>query len=132
MFCPNCGAENKETTVSCDRCGFKLSGVSASKFKGTIMLNTEESVQKLIEAEKLKRAFAQNQDPQQAGSETPPPVNADLPPATPNPAGVPRPRGVPRRPGSAAPRPSCTPRTHPTSSGTSAVDSCRSSARISR
>jgi hypothetical protein len=92
LFCPNCGAENKETTVACDRCGFKLSGVSASKFKGTIMLNTEESVQKLVEAEKLKRTLAQSADPQQAGNDAQPPANADLPPATPTPAGVPRPR----------------------------------------
>jgi hypothetical protein len=91
VFCPNCGAENKETTSPCVRCGFKLSGVNASKFKGTIMLNSDETVQELIEAQRRKMAEASAADP----AATPSGSSAQLPAAGQDAAGaggVPRPR----------------------------------------
>src|SRR4051794_26210259 len=43
VFCPNCGTKNDDTATSCTKCGFKLSGASAAKFRGTMMLNTDQS-----------------------------------------------------------------------------------------
>jgi hypothetical protein len=92
VFCPNCGAENKETSSPCVRCGFKLSGVNASKFKGTIMLNSDETVQEMIEAQRRKMAEAAAA----AAATDPTAVPPGNPNATPSPdaaaGGVPRPR----------------------------------------
>jgi hypothetical protein len=111
LFCPNCGAENKDTSAPCVRCGFKLSGVAASKFKGTIMLNSDETVQSLIEAQRRKLAEAAALDaaalnaaaPEAAALDTAEPAgpNTASPPPPPDPnaagpdanaGGVPRPR----------------------------------------
>lgn len=93
MFCPNCGAENKDSNAPCQRCGFKLSGVSASKFKGTIMLNSDETVQELIEAQRRKLAEASGatgaKDPWAPAEGANPPAGATPNPSSPN---VPRPR----------------------------------------
>jgi hypothetical protein len=56
VFCPNCGTENESAATPCKNCGFKLSGVSASKFKGTMMLNSDQTVQNLIDEHKKKQA----------------------------------------------------------------------------
>jgi zinc ribbon protein len=91
VFCPNCGAENKDTSAPCIRCGFKLSGLSASKFKGTMMLNSDESVQELIEAQ--RRKMQEGKTPEAAAPPEPSPPPADPgTPAAPDGGGVPRPR----------------------------------------
>ncbi|MEY4550130.1 MAG: zinc-ribbon domain, partial [Pseudomonadota bacterium] len=33
VFCPNCGTKNDDTATPCKKCGFKLSGASAPKFR---------------------------------------------------------------------------------------------------
>jgi hypothetical protein len=58
VFCPNCGTQNDSAASPCKKCGFKLSGVSAPKFKGTMMMNTEQSVQDLVDEHKRKREAA--------------------------------------------------------------------------
>jgi hypothetical protein len=89
VFCPNCGAENKDTSAPCIRCGFKLSGVSASKFKGTIMLNSDETVQDLIEAQRRK---LQEAKPAEPGTPAPAAVDPMAAGAADASGGVPRPR----------------------------------------
>jgi hypothetical protein len=54
VFCPNCGTKNDETATPCTKCGFKLSGASAPKFRGTMMLNTDQSVQELVDEHRRK------------------------------------------------------------------------------
>lgn len=50
MFCPNCGTKNDGVELPCKKCGFKLSGAAvAPKFRGTMMLHAEQSVQELID-----------------------------------------------------------------------------------
>jgi zinc ribbon protein len=58
VFCPNCGTQNDSAAMPCKKCGFKLSGVSASKFKGTMMLNSDRTVQELIDEHRKKQAEA--------------------------------------------------------------------------
>ncbi|MEY2936562.1 MAG: hypothetical protein RL033_7311 [Pseudomonadota bacterium] len=73
MFCPNCGTKNDETATPCKKCGFKLSGASAPKFRGTMMLNSDQSVQELVEEHRKKLTEAGlPQDPPEAGGPTPP------------------------------------------------------------
>jgi zinc ribbon protein len=93
LFCPNCGAENKDTTAPCIRCGFKLSGVNASKFKGTIMLNSDETVQELIEAQRRKLAENAAAEPAPVPAPTPAaPTDPNAAPGADAAGGVPRPR----------------------------------------
>jgi zinc-ribbon domain len=54
VFCPNCGTKNDDTATPCTKCGFKLSGAAAPKFRGTMMLNTEQSVQEMVEEHRRK------------------------------------------------------------------------------
>lgn len=58
VFCPNCGSKNESTATPCDSCGFRLAGVSAPKFKGTMMLSSDEAVKELLDAHKAKEAAA--------------------------------------------------------------------------
>jgi hypothetical protein len=58
VFCPNCGTKNDDTATPCKKCGFKLSGAAAPKFRGTMMLNTEQSVQEMVEEHRRKLAEA--------------------------------------------------------------------------
>jgi hypothetical protein len=90
VFCPNCGAENKDTSAPCIRCGFKLSGIGASKFKGTMMLNSDETVQDLIEAQRRKMQEAKT--PEAAAPAASPPGADPGAAATDATGGVPRPR----------------------------------------
>ncbi len=78
MFCPNCGTQNDSAASPCKKCGFKLSGVSAPKFKGTMMMNSEQSVQDLIDEHKRKRAA---EDPAADPAEPPPPERTASAPA---------------------------------------------------
>ncbi|MEY4544628.1 MAG: hypothetical protein RL685_823, partial [Pseudomonadota bacterium] len=72
-FCPNCGTKNDDTATPCKKCGFKLSGASAPKFRGTMMLNSDQSVQDLVEEHRKKLTEAGlPQDPPEAGGPTPP------------------------------------------------------------
>ncbi len=50
MFCPNCGSKNDSAERPCDKCGFRLSGLQAPKFKGTIMLSSDQSVKDMLAA----------------------------------------------------------------------------------
>lgn len=54
MFCPNCGTRNDDTATPCTKCGFDLSGASAPKFRGTMMLNTDQSVQEMVDEHRRK------------------------------------------------------------------------------
>lgn len=73
MFCPHCGTKNDDTATPCKKCGFKLSGTSAPKFRGTMMLNSDQSVQDLVEEHRKKVAEAGvPQDASGAGGPTPP------------------------------------------------------------
>ena len=73
MFCPNCGTKNDDTATPCKKCGFKLSGTSAPKFRGTMMLNSDQSVQEMVEEHRKKLAEAgQTPAPAAAGGPTPP------------------------------------------------------------
>jgi hypothetical protein len=56
VFCPNCGTQNDSAATPCKKCGFKLSGISMPKFKGTMMLNSDQTVQERIEEHRRKQA----------------------------------------------------------------------------
>jgi hypothetical protein len=58
VFCPNCGTQNDSAATPCKKCGFKLSSISVPRFKGTMMLNSEQTVQELIEEHRRKQAQA--------------------------------------------------------------------------
>jgi len=38
VFCPNCGTQNDDNGVKCQKCGFNLKGATAPKFKGTMLM----------------------------------------------------------------------------------------------
>lgn len=38
MFCPNCGTQNDDNGMKCQKCGFNLKGAAAPKFKGTMLM----------------------------------------------------------------------------------------------
>jgi hypothetical protein len=38
VFCPNCGTQNDDNGVKCQKCGFNLKGAAAPKFKGTMLM----------------------------------------------------------------------------------------------
>lgn len=112
MFCPNCGTQNDSAATPCKNCGFRLSGVSASKFKGTMMLNSDQTVQEMIDEHKKKRAEtasdaggkARASSPPAAPAGSVPPKPASVPPASGSPpssgvAGTPRPVFQPPRAG---------------------------------
>lgn len=69
MFCPNCGTQNESAATQCKNCGFKLTGLSTSKFKGTMMLNTDQTVQDLIDAHKKKQAAGSSAEEQSGTAE---------------------------------------------------------------
>lgn len=54
MFCPNCGTKNDDTATACTKCGFKLGGPAGAKFRGTMMLNSEQSVQGMVDEHRRK------------------------------------------------------------------------------
>ena len=54
MFCPNCGTKNDDTASTCTKCGFKLGGPAGAKFRGTMMLNAEQSVQGMVDEHRRK------------------------------------------------------------------------------
>jgi hypothetical protein len=104
VFCPNCGTQNESAATPCKKCGFKLSGVSVPKFKGTMMLNSEQTVQEMIEEHRRKQAAGGTSDrPKSRASEPPPGRN---PPSNPPPPGsVAAPRGAVLQPPRAAAAP---------------------------
>lgn len=55
VFCPNCGTQNDSAATPCKKCGFKLSGISVPKFKGTMMLNSDQTVAEMIEEHRKKQ-----------------------------------------------------------------------------
>jgi zinc-ribbon domain len=72
VFCPNCGTQNDSTATPCKKCGFKLSGITAPKFKGTMMLNSEQTVQELIEEHRRKQAQEAVAEKERRSSNPPP------------------------------------------------------------
>ena len=76
MFCPNCGTKNDDSATACTKCGFKLSGSGAAKFRGTMMLNAEQSVQGMVDEHrrKLQEAAAAREPAEgpEGGSPAPP------------------------------------------------------------
>jgi hypothetical protein len=79
VFCPNCGTQNDSAATPCKKCGFKLSGVSVPKFKGTMMLNSDQTVQELID-EHRKQARGGAQESKGRASQPPPPRAPSVPP----------------------------------------------------
>jgi hypothetical protein len=75
VFCPNCGTQNDSAATPCKKCGFKLSGVSIPKFKGTMMLNSDQTVQELIDDHR-KQAQGGAQERAKARASQPPPASA--------------------------------------------------------
>jgi hypothetical protein len=63
VFCPNCGTENEEAATPCKKCGFKLRGVSAPKFKGTMLLNSDQAVQQLVQEARRRLEQGSSSDP---------------------------------------------------------------------
>lgn len=82
MFCPNCGTQNDSAATPCKKCGFKLSGVSIPKFKGTMMLNSDQTVQNLIDEHHRKQAPGTAQNKGQVRASQPAPAR---PPSAPPP-----------------------------------------------
>jgi len=81
VFCPNCGTQNDSAATPCKKCGFKLSGVSAPKFKGTMVLNSDQTVQELIEEHRRRQAPGGTNDETRRASEPPPPSSGSVPPS---------------------------------------------------
>jgi hypothetical protein len=108
VFCPNCGTQNESAATPCKKCGFKLSGVSVPKFKGTMMLNSDQTVQELIDEHRRKQAQGTASDrPKSRASEPPPSRNAASNPPPPPPGSPTAPKGTvlqPPRAGAAARR----------------------------
>lgn len=105
MFCPNCGTQNDSAATPCKNCGFRLSGVSASKFKGTMMLNSDQTVQEMIEEHKKKRAETASDAGGKARASSPPDALAGSIPPKPT-SVVPPPSASPPSSGvTGAPRP---------------------------
>lgn len=99
MFCPNCGTQNESAATPCKKCGFKLSGVSAPKFKGTMVLNSDQTVQELIEEHRRRQAPGGPSDEPRRASEPPPPSSGSAPPSS----GFPGSRGPVLQPPRVAP-----------------------------
>jgi hypothetical protein len=98
VFCPNCGTKNDDTATPCTKCGFKLSGASAPKFRGTMMLNTDQSVQEMVDEHRRKLTDgAATEEPAEGPSaplphESPAPASAarEADPVLPPRAGLPK------------------------------------------
>lgn len=45
MFCPNCGTQNDDNGIKCQKCGFNLKGAAAPKFKGTMLMMNSPAAQ---------------------------------------------------------------------------------------
>lgn len=73
VFCPNCGSKNETTATPCDDCGFKLGGVTAPKFKGTMMLSSDQSVKDLLAAHNEGNHDPEREPPLPASESSPPP-----------------------------------------------------------
>jgi len=106
VFCPNCGTQNESAATPCKKCGFKLSSISVPKFKGTMMLNSDQTVQDMIEEHRRKQGeFAERT---RRASEPPPsrtPSNPPPPARTPsNPPPPARPPSNPPPSSGASPR----------------------------
>jgi len=97
VFCPNCGTKNDDTATPCTKCGFKLSGASAPKFRGTMMLNSDQSVQDLVEEHRRKLAEGSADQESAEGPVTPPSPSAQPAPDGPKSALQPPRAGLPKR-----------------------------------
>lgn len=100
VFCPNCGSKNESTATPCGSCGFRLAGVSAPKFKGTMMLSSDQAVKDLLEAHKADGEMTT--EAQKATLLSSPETTAVARPATSGKtmlgiAAIPRPRQVEQR-----------------------------------
>jgi len=100
VFCPNCGTKNDDTATPCTKCGFKLSGASAPKFRGTMMLNSEQSVQEMVEEHRRKLAETGSSPDPAAGPGGPDAVSTGSAPAT----GGPEPKSVLQPPRAGLPK----------------------------
>jgi hypothetical protein len=87
VFCPNCGTQNDSAATPCKKCGFKLSGVSIPKFKGTMMLNSDQTVQELIDDHRKQAQGGAQERAKARASQPPPPARA---PSVPPPSIGPR------------------------------------------
>jgi hypothetical protein len=73
VFCPNCGTQNESAATPCKKCGFKLSGISVPKFKGTMVLNSDQTVAEMIEGHRKKQEQGAAPDKSKARASEPAP-----------------------------------------------------------
>jgi len=45
VFCPNCGTQNDDNGIKCQKCGFNLKGAAAPKFMGTMLMMNSAGAQ---------------------------------------------------------------------------------------
>jgi hypothetical protein len=62
VFCPNCGTQNDSAATPCKKCGFKLSSVSLPKFRGTMMLNSEQTARELVDEHRRRQEGGADKD----------------------------------------------------------------------
>jgi len=92
VFCPNCGTKNDDTATTCTKCGFKLGGPAGAKFRGTMMLNSEQSVQGMLDEHrrKLQEASAARESAEGPEGASPAPPEAVFKAAQPVGTGAPK------------------------------------------
>jgi len=86
VFCPNCGTQNDSAATPCKKCGFKLSGISVPKFKGTMMLNSDQTVQGMIDEHRRNQQAGAALEGNKGRASEPPPARL---PSSPPPARLP-------------------------------------------
>ena len=90
MFCPNCGTQNESAATPCKKCGFKLSGISVPKFKGTMMLNSDQTVAEMIEEHRKKQGQGGTAEKSKARASEPAPRRSPGSSAPPSSLGGPK------------------------------------------
>lgn len=90
MFCPNCGTQNDSAATPCKKCGFKLSGISVPKFKGTMVMNSDQTVAEMIEEHRKRQGQGAPADKTKARASEPAPRRNPGSSAPPSSLGGPR------------------------------------------
>lgn len=90
MFCPNCGTQNESAATPCKKCGFKLSGISVPKFKGTMVMNSDQTVAEMIEEHRKRQVQGGPADKSKARASEPAPRRNPGSSAPPSSLGGPR------------------------------------------
>jgi hypothetical protein len=90
VFCPNCGTQNESAATPCKKCGFKLSGISVPKFKGTMVMNSDQTVAEMIEEHRKRQVQGGPADKSKARASEPAPRRNPGSSAPPSSLGGPR------------------------------------------